>query len=765
MNPRSFDRSAFVDIFRQEAAEHVARASQGLLTLENDPSNRQVLTEVTRSIHTIKGGARMVALEELNRLAHKMEDVLTAARDQDLPLTPPLFDLLLETLDGLTQLLESPTAETASSIDLEGLCVSLEQAGSGGSFQTRKRIGSEARTRLAETPAAGEPLPVETAPPIQASSTETTSPVASHRPAEEETLRLAIRKLDDLANNVNEMMIMHGHAVAEVTQLRQVLNTVQGLHKVWSQLRVDLLSGFNQETRPPAALLEGVDQVDRVQRNLWEQLGHLSQSAGYRVDRTQAIVDELRQDVMDLQMVPVSTVFNTFQRSVRDLAREHGKQVNLTVEGETTELDRRIIERLRDPLIHMVRNSVDHGIELPDERERQGKSSEGSLKLRALHEGMRVFISLSDDGRGIDVDQVKEAALRRKCRTEEELAFMADEEAVQLVFEEGFSTKDEITDTSGRGVGMDVVKAVVEELDGDVHVETVRGQGTKMTLELPLTLALTRTVIVRAGGETFAIPSASIEDLMRVSPEDIASLGGREAVVWRDQTVSLVRLTDLLGHDQGRGVATGSLPVVVLHHGGYTIGFAVDEFLTEQEVVVKGLGQHLRRTPKVAGATILGTGELVLILHPPELIASARSGGAISHRRATAMVERVSESKRVLLVEDSFVTREMERSLLESCGLEVEVAVDGMEGFEKVLAGQYDLVVTDVEMPRMDGFELTARLRQREETRNLPILVVTSLEKEEHKRRGLEVGASAYIVKNAFDQRNLVDTIERLIGE
>jgi two-component system chemotaxis sensor kinase CheA len=412
----------------------------------------------------------------------------------------------------------------------------------------------------------------------------------------------------------------------------------------------------------------------------------------------------------------------------------------------------------------MIRNALDHGIEDPDARVAAGKPRQGRLLLAARHEGEYVVIEMSDDGAGINSEKVKEKALKRQLITESEAGRMGDAEMTQLLFKPGFSTSDIITDVSGRGVGMDVVKTKVEELKGMVYLRSAAGKGTTVTLKVPLTLAMSRVMFVRAAGQLLAIPTTSMQEAVLIQRDAIKTIEGREAYVLRGHAVPLVGLDSVLGLDEVAAVERDRMPVVIIDLAGTRVGFVVDEMVGEHEVVIKALGPHLAKVGNIAGATILGSGEVVLILNPPDLIGSAalHYGHHSSIKAARSKSERKQTELRILVVDDSSTIRELEKGILLTAGYSVDEAVDGVDALAKVKKFKYDLMLVDIQMPRMDGLAFTKRIKGDSDFADIPIIIMTTLEKDEDKRRGIEAGADAYMVKKAFDQANLLSVIEQL---
>jgi two-component system chemotaxis sensor kinase CheA len=468
-----------------------------------------------------------------------------------------------------------------------------------------------------------------------------------------------------------------------------------------------------------------------------------------------------------MQLLPLASLLEALPRMVRELARDRGKQAELSVRGGEIEIDRRILEELKDPLIHLLRNCVDHGIETPALRDQKGKPPHGTISIAVSQkDGGKIEVAVADDGVGIDVGKVKAAAEKLGALSAEEARQLDEREALALVFRSGVSTSPIITDLSGRGLGLAIVRDKVERLGGAITLETRTDAGTTFRIVLPLTLATFRGILVRAGERLFVIPAVSVERAVRVVVKEIQTVENRETIPLGGQAVSLARLGDAL--ELPRKAASGgsgdAIQAVVIGSGLARIAFQVDEVLGEQEVLVKTLGPQLARVRNIAGASVLGTGQVVPVLNVPDLMKSATKFAATP--RAPAAAEKFTEARRraVLVVEDSITSRSLLKNILESAGYGVTTAVDGIDAYTALRTATFDLVVSDVEMPRMDGFDLAAKIRADRNLAELPIVLVTALESREHRERGIEVGANAYIVKSSFDQSNLLEVVRRLIS-
>jgi two-component system chemotaxis sensor kinase CheA len=572
----------------------------------------------------------------------------------------------------------------------------------------------------------------------------------------EETIRVTTLKLDDLMNQIGEILVTRIKFDERLAEIRLIERQIEQFQLVWTAAR--RRAGLGGD---PWVVREFGDRVARLQ----DDIRHLATGFNEDTLRMTLVSGELQDSINRVRMVPLSALFNLFPRLLRDIARQEGKEIEFVIEGGQAQLDKKIIEELKDPLTHLLRNALDHGIEKPEDRRLAGKRPAGSLRLSAAQKASSVVINIEDDGAGIDLERVRALALRRGFATAAELREMTDQQVLGLVFRPGFSTKGLITDLSGRGVGLDVVLTNIERLKGTITVSSVPGRGSIFSIRLPITLATTQGLLVKVSGQSFAIPLAAVEFIGEIGLDQVTSVESREAVLIEDVPTALVRLHEILRlPDQSARLEAGDkMPIIVLGSTEERVAFLVDELLGEHEIVVKGLGAPLRRVRNISGATIAGDGAIVLILNVFDLIkASQKVRGLWLADKRRALAGRPGTS-RVLVVDDSVTTRLLEKGILENNGYEVTLAVDGVDALEKLANGSFDLVVSDVEMPRMNGFELTRRLRREEAHRELPVILVTSLSSEEDRKTGVEAGADAYITKGAFDQGNLIATIRQLL--
>jgi two-component system chemotaxis sensor kinase CheA len=741
-----FDRSLFIGKFSTEAKEHLQKLNEGVLRLERGEADADLIAEILRAAHTLKGSARMMGFKDINQVAHRLEDLLLEIKEGRLEATRPTCDLIFQALDTMDNCRQAIVDGREEEVEVQEVVDLLERAAQGEPLETKP--APEEIPQPAPPPELPQPEPGGPPP----------TPARSPAPVAEERIRVSAAKLDQTIRLTGEVIATQKRAEMRQTDLRRAW---QMARQHWRQLR-----SYLDETDPEAAtVLESGQALHKHLDSLFKQ---------YREDVADLgrVVLELQQDTLGLRMLPVSTVFDTFPRAVRDLARERDKELDLIIQGGETELDRQMLERISDPLMHMLRNAVDHGIEKPDEREAQGKPRRGTIWLRAYPMSGSIIIEVQDDGQGISLDAIREKALQRGVFGEEALRAMSDREVLNLIFLSGFSTSQVVSDISGRGVGLDVVRRnIIEELKGDIAVDTGRGKGTRFTLTLPLTLTTLRILFIEAGGDLFGLPVTYVSETTRVLRSAVIKVVDREAIRLRDQIVPIAPLAEVLGLPKSdHRQSTQWLYLVIAQVADERVGLIVNGIANEEDVLIKPLPKHMKRIGILAGATIAPDGSIIPILHVPGLIRAVRGVPTAPSPAAVEEAE-VEEAPRILVVDDSLNTREIEKSILEACGYHVDLAKDGMDALRVIeqapdVHGRayYDLLIVDIEMPRLDGLSLTEQLRQDERYAHVPIVIVSSRDKQEDRQRGLAVGADAYIVKGTFDQEDLTSSVASLLG-
>lgn len=735
--PAMFDRGAFMARFSEETAEHLANLERDLLRLEGGPPNKTLVDDMMREAHTMKGAASMMEFGEIATLSHDFEDSLLGMTSDGGTLDDASFETLFGMLDSLSTMLAA-SVRTVDPIAVDGTAASA----SSGDAPRSRADAIAAPTASAQSPTLAESGAVGVSKRRASWRAENANAPAA-ADVGSSSVRVGITKIDELVNLVGELVIGKTRLAERLARLEELASASRS-------------SGARTSMSGAPSSPAGLGSVDGVGQ-LIDELRRATDSLAFTISQTQS-------SVMEVRMLPLQTVFSRFPRAVRDLAREEGKSVRLEMSGEETELDKTLLEQIRDPLMHIFRNAVGHGIESPLEREELGKSPTGMIELRAFCRGSQVIIEVQDDGRGIDSETVRSAALRKGLLTDADASRMTDSQALDLLFEPGFSTSDGVTELSGRGVGLDVVKSDISKLKGQIEISSEPGSGTTFTLRLPLTLAITSALYVEVDTDTYALPLDNIEETIRVERDSVKRIQGRDAICVRDEIIPLATLRDVLGIGDEAGAATpASMPVVVVRSGGHKLALGVDALGGRLDVVAKSLGTHLTHVKHVAGATLSGDGTVIPILDIPSIV---RDAAEIRREQLARQVGDVRSRNRgkVLVVEDSVITRDLERSILQAANYEVEVASDGVEALNKLSGCRFDLVMTDVAMPRMGGIELIGRMRADEKLNTIPVIIISSQDREEDKRRGLEVGASAYLGKNSFDQMQLLDTVQRLVG-
>jgi two-component system chemotaxis sensor kinase CheA len=751
--------------FLEELEEHVGALNRDLLALEKeDDSGRQaeLLQSLFRSAHSLKGAARSVNVGPIESACHQMEEILSAARDGGTALAPELFALLFATSDAIEEAgMRLREQQDLSGAPLAAVLPRLEAAATGQSVELpplarpveRRTEDSVPSTQFAEPPPAGADTPPSPAPRTVA------EPVGS--------VRVAAEKLDAFLARAGELLVARRRVQSradDVVALRESVGRWaeewRGAEKVMRKwLGKGESAGPGVNGRPPKLVTAALGRTGERLRQLEKELDRLY--ANMAADRRQLkqAADGLDDELRRVRMLPFADACQGLDRMVRDLAHAGGKEVELVVQGGEVELDRSVLEGLKDPLRHLVRNAVDHGAEPADERRRAGKRGQALVIVTATFRGAHVEVGVADDGRGLDLDALRQQLRRRN------LPEPADErELARAIFLPGLSTSRLITDVSGRGVGLDVVKGRVEALHGTVDVTFAPGRGTRFALAVPLTLTTLRALLVGAGGQTLALAGTNVQKLVRIGSDDLASVAGREMLRLGDAPLPVAGLAETLGLPaRAASGAGGRRPAVIVAAGERRMAFVVDEFVAEQEVVIKNLGSRLRRVPLVSGATILPSGQIALVLNAASVIRAALARGSAGTLAPAPAAPPAPARRRVLVADDSVTTRTLEKSILEAAGYEVLAAADGAAAWRLLQERGADLLVSDVEMPRMDGLALTEAVRASPRFRELPIVLVTARASEEDRARGARAGADAYLVKSAFDQKNLLETIAQLL--
>lgn len=717
--------------FEIEADEHLKTISSGIIDLEKDPPVdrvREIIEVIYRAAHSMKGAARSVNLADVEKLCHLMENVFAAWKNQEAPRGGEVFDALHKVLDCLrVRISPTETEPRYAGTSVESLVRLLEESvrPPGTPRFEQERENRTERSTL-ETKKTGEELKLSALAPVS------------------DTIRVSSSRMSSLLLQAEELLGAKLWAGEHAKQVSMFTVVMQDWRRKWN-----------------VSAPEGQEELAALEHD-FKTLAALAEQEQRRLA---GMVDRLLDDMKRTLMLPFASLLEILPKLVRDLSRTQGKDVELVIDGGESEIDRRILDDMRDPLVHIIRNCIDHGIETPEERLKKGKTPKGSVRVTvAQKDGGHVELTISDDGAGIDSQGIKAAAIKTGAVSPNESVTIGENEAIALAFHSGVSTSPLITDVSGRGLGLAIVQEKVDKLGGILTVGSQRDQGTAINIVLPITIASFRGVLVRVGESTLVLPTINVDRVVQVTPDLIHTVENREMIRVNGRTVPLARLQDVLELPARRQVReNGAVSfAVIIRSSAAHIAFLADEILAEQEVMVKGLGSQLVRVRNISGIAVLGSGTTAPILNVHDMMKAAVRVAGGATQASTPRQDQIIR-KTILLAEDSITARALLKSILEAAGYFVRTAVDGAEALSLVRTEAIDLIVSDVEMPRMNGFELTAKIRADKKLAEVPVVLVTALETREDRERGIEAGANAYIAKSSFDKSNLLDVVRRLL--
>lgn len=779
--------------FAPEAQEYLETLEASLLKLDKDPQNKELINQLFRTAHTLKGSAYTVGFQSIGDLVHHVEDFMGAVRDGQLQVLSGHTDLLLRSVDVVRVLMRRDQAQVANTRQrFAATLAELKRLHEGGVVES----SSESHATLAAMVGGGQTIiPVEE----QAAQHKATDGKSAE---DREVIRVSRDRLERLLNLVGELVIGRGRLEQRLSVLEQLSQQVLAC----KNRLIDSVQSFEEKhtftfqgaapNTPVEPLAQGfpglsdfgtleLDKYDdfnilarrisEVTADISESMSQLSGSIRRSHDdmsQLQQLTLGMRDEIARARMVPVGTPFTRFRRAIREIARASNKDVSLVTSGEHTEVDTGVVERLVDPLIHLVRNAVYHGIESAADRMIKGKPAVGTVYLHAAHRGNSVIIEVEDDGAGLDLAKIRAKAVKLGLVRPEQAQALSDAEALKYIFSPGFSTADKIGDQAGRGVGLDVVKRVIEGMNGHINVETVSGVGTKFTLDLPLTLLIATALLVRTGAERYAIPLPSVREVTMPTANTMQQMGERAVLHMGDEAIEVYALRHLLRREQGAVDLT--MPIVIVRTIAGPVGLAVDELLGRQEIVIKTLGSLKPLEQSVfGGATIDPEGRVVLVIDPGRLMARDHEAAIVAASQdvplltdSTGASEEQEEGQAgapILLIDDSLSIRKFVGRMLENAGYQVDTAVDGEDGLRKASAQSYRLIFTDLEMPKLNGFEVIQALRSRPQTQQTPVVVMTTRAGDKHRQMALSIGASSYVAK-PVEERALLQEVERWVG-
>jgi two-component system, chemotaxis family, sensor histidine kinase and response regulator WspE len=749
---------SMLELFRLEVDNQATILNDGLLVLEQDSQDARQLEALMRAAHSIKGAARMVDVNPGVELAHAMEDCFVAAQKGELVLQTAQVDLLLKGVDQLV-------AISKQEADSEGLSILCEQIRRIDQLETALEPDKASMTGSEENlPAESseEPLPLSESPeePPTASKTQAAAKPAQTAAANEEAVRVSSENLNRLVGLAGEVQVESRWLHPFSESLLQIKHRQAELVGLLDRLNDNLHTcGGDEYSKTLAAEIQS--KANRCRHLLGDKLIDLDEYDR----RMHNLGNRLHGEVIASRMRPFADVTRGFPRMVRDVARELGKKVELKIEGLNTQVDRDILERLEAPLNHLLRNALDHGIETPEVRASAGKPETATLQLSATHRAGMLSIHVKDDGAGVEMERLRERIVSRNLVSETMSRDLSDAELLEFLFLPGFSTREQVTEISGRGVGLDVVHSTVQQMRGIVHAESKYGEGTGFHLQLPLTLSIIRALLVEIGGEPYAVPLARIDRTLKLDTSQIESLEGRQYFTLINQHVGLVFASQVLGCSRAPE-SNNTLSIVVLGERLQRSGLVVDRFIGERSLVVHPLDSRLGKVQDISAASLLENGDPCLIIDVDDMLRSIDiliAGGRLS-RIHDKHEELDTHCKRILVVDDSITVREVERNMLASRGYQVDVAVDGMDGWNAIRMSKYDLVISDIDMPRMNGFEFVELIKQDDSLNSTPVMIVSYKDREEDRQRGLDVGADYYLTKGSFHDETLIEAVVDLIG-
>lgn len=744
---------SMVTLFKIELENQSGILNKGLLTLENDPGSLDEVEQLMRASHSIKGAARILGFDPVVNVAHLMEDYFVGLQEEKVKLQSAHIDILLSAVDIFSSLSEKKENEinkwlNENNDELARMTFSLSSLFEGtlaDEADEKKTSPIEKSEKPREEKSSGGKLKKDV------------EEIESDR-----VLRVSSESLNKLVGLAGESLVESRRLNNYVAELSKIKNSHSELSKIFEKV-YDIVSTEKINARAEEYLIEAQNKILELKNINSSFITDFEIFTG----KSSNLSNRLYREVLLSRMRPFEEGANDFPRMVRDLGRQLNKKVQLTIEGALTKVDRDILEKLKAPLTHLVRNAVDHGIESGDERVRAGKPEEGTLKLSAMHRAGMLYITLSDDGGGINIERIKKKIIEKNYVTEDMAGELTDSEITDFLFLPGFSTSQKVTEISGRGVGLDVVQNMIQEVGGVVRVDSKFGKGTTFTLQLPITLSVIRTLIMEVSGEPYAIPLTRIDYAIKIRIDKVGSIEGKQFFEYNKEKIGLIKASQIIGKPELQSEHK-YLKVVVVSDRVNKYGLIVDKFLGERDLVVHRLDHRLGKVKDISAASILEDGEPVLIFDIEDLVKSIEdilSGKMLSKVKGISKSKDEINKKRILVVDDSITVREVEKKLLETHGYEVQVAVNGMDGWNAVRSAHFDLIISDIDMPRMNGFELVTLIRKNEKTHDIPIIIVSYKDREEDKLKGMEAGANYYLTKSSFHDDTFIEAVHDLIGD
>lgn len=731
-----------IESFSSELDEYTVAINNSLLLLEkNNLSSEERakhLATIFRSAHNIKGTSRSLGINTVGEIAHRVESLFSYIQKDKIEFSSEIVTLCLEAVDMLKTAFNCYIKNSELPSTLETLIERLDNV-QKSEFKSRKII---------------EKNKIDV-PNINKNSS------IQHDTHEHDSIRVAISRIEKVSTLLEEIQVNKIAITDYYKDLTELLNCTNSFEYLWKQIctitKNPSENDFSDSTQ--RVLFSGNDTFKRIQ----QLTQTIHRNIRDRVNELSILSHSLQDEVRTLRMIPIGNLLCTFPRYIRDLEQSLGKKINLTIVGEDVKIDRAVLDQLKDPLIHLLRNAIDHGIESADIRLDQGKPETGQVRIKIQEEDGQIKIEIFDDGKGIDINAIEKAALNKKLFSKDEFSKLSNTQKLDLIFHSGFTTKEIITDVSGRGIGLDVVRANIENLKGKIDISTTPGVSTTFTISVPLTIATERGLHIQCGNESFVIPSLSVEKVLLIRTDQLKHIQGKQVIVQDNHTIPIYSLAELLNIPTENSIKKDQLSIVIVKKGSQAIALLVDDIIGEREIVLKPFHQPFSHYKSVAGGTLLESKQVVIVLEPNTLISEALKQKHSHQIVATSPTENTVERPHILVVDDSITTRTLEKNVLESKNYQVTVAVNGKDAWDLLQKQKFSLLITDVMMPIMDGFTLTERVKQSDSLKDLPVIIVTSLGSESEKKRGIDVGADAYIVKNEFESGTLLNIVSQFV--
>ena len=747
-----------MNLFMEETTDSYQNLINSLIKIEKSPDNKKAIETAYNQIHALKGSARMIKHSKMDSLSLAMEQILSGAMDKKIVITPSLISTLLSGADFIKIFIHQIGSKMNPPYNWQNSDEVLPKDIDQNTFRELIDIINSVNPYLSTD----RQQTTETSPKIP-------NIKKGHKPNDgasaiqsKSTVRVASEKLDRLMEEAGELLIMKLKAQQRVIHVQSIINecnlTNQSFKKNKRVIRhqAKLQNDKTSEVTEKRILTEFEKKIS----NLSDRLDSFYKTLSNDSHQLSLIIEKLQDDIRKTRLLPFHTIMSAFPKMVRDISVNENKKIKFEFSGGDIELDKFILEEIKSPLMHMLRNSIDHGIEPTEDRIKFGKTEEGNIKILLSQRGNNAIIEIIDDGSGINIEQLKSSAVKKGLYTEKEMQQMKERQILNIIFQPGFSTSKIITDISGRGIGMDVVKATIERLNGTIDIETSKNTGTRFILTIPLTLSITHAIKFFVNNEIYYIPINMIERIIIVDEKNLSTIERGLAIHYNGSIIPYVRMQQILEIPVSESKESERF-AIILKTGNTMAAFAIDKFLGEEDITIKGLGNYMKRVRNISGITIMSDGNIAPILNVPDMINAIQLRGIASTKRKIESPD-VEKHLSILVIDDSIMTRTLEKNILESYGYDVVTAIDGQDAILKLHEKNFDVIVSDVQMPNMDGLELTEKIKQDNRYSKIPVILVTAMESDEDKKRGMQVGADAYIVKSSFDQSNLLTTIKRL---